>query len=84
MEFRIERRESFQIIGLLGYGEAECKEWDTLTSLWFGFIDKVNLCLWNGEGEENYYTALFWQVVAYWFQSDGEKTKDMIGAEYKG
>lgn len=33
MEFRIEIRESFQIIGLLGYGEAKCKEGDTFDTL---------------------------------------------------
>lgn len=47
-------------------------------------MDKVNPRLWNGGGEENYYTAPFWQVAAYWFQSDGEKIKAVIGAEYKG
>lgn len=33
MEFRIERRESFQIIGLLGYEEAKCKEGDNFDTL---------------------------------------------------
>lgn len=30
-----------------------------LTPLWREFMDKVNPRLWNGGGEENYYTAPF-------------------------
>lgn len=75
MEFRIENRESIQIIGLSGYEEAECKEGDTLISLWCEFIDKVNPRLWNGRGEENYYTAPFWQVAVSVFNWTGRKQR---------
>lgn len=84
MEFRVEKKESFQIVGLSGYEDAECRPGDTLTPLWREFMDNYNSCLWNGGGINNYYTAPFWQVAAYYFQSDGGKTKAIIGAEYKG
>lgn len=45
MEFGIEKRESFQIIGLSGYEEAECKEGDTLIILWREFmIRRICVC----------------------------------------
>ena len=47
-------------------------------------MDNYNFRLWNGGGTDNYYTAPFWQVAAYDFQSDGGRTKVIIGAEYKG
>ena len=84
MEFRIEKKESFQIMGLSGYEEPECGSDDTLSPLWREFMDKYNSCLWNNGGEDSYYTAPFWQVAAYQFQSEKAKTKAIIGAEYKG
>ena len=80
MSFRIEKKESFQIIGLSGYEATECEPNDCLTPLWREFMDNCNLHLWNG----GYYTAPFWQVGAYHFQSHEGKTKAIIGAEYKG
>lgn len=45
MEFGIEKRESFQIIGLSGYEEAECKEGDALITLWREFmIRRICVC----------------------------------------
>jgi len=84
MNYRIEKKESFQIIGLSGYENAECKEGDNLTPLWREFMDKYNSRLWNGGGNNKYYSAPFWQVAAYSFQSINGKTKAIIGAEYKG
>lgn len=84
IDFRIEKKESFQIIGLSGYEYSECEPNDNLTPLWREFMNYYNACLWNDGGVDNYYTAPFWQVGAYYFQSDGGKTKTIIGAEYKG
>ena len=84
MNFRIEKMESFQIVGLSGYDDAECKPNDTLSPLWREFMDKYNPYLWNGGGSDSCYTAPFWQVAAYHFKSEKGKTKAIIGAEYKG
>lgn len=84
IDFRIEKKESFQIIGLSGYEYSECEPNDNLTPLWREFMNYYNACLWNDGGVDNYYTAPLWQVGAYYFQSDGGKTKTIIGAEYKG
>ncbi len=84
LNFRIEKKESFQIIGLSGYETTECNQGDSLTPLWREFMDNYNSRLWNGGGSNNYYTAPLWQVAAYSFQSNNGKTKTIIGAEYKG
>ena len=87
MEFRIEKRYSFKIMGLIGYENMEdrpdCTD-DALPSLWREFMDDYNPRLWN-DGDPNYYTVPFWQVGAYDFKptKDG-KTEVIIGAEYKG
>jgi AraC family transcriptional regulator len=86
MKFRIEKKESFQIMGLSGYenGEAvEIKPGVCLTNLWNEFMDNYNSKLWNG-GNPSYYTAPFWQIGAYDFKSEDDKVKAIIGAEYKG
>lgn len=83
MKFRIEKRECFQIVGLSGY-DGECEDGDHLTPLWRRFMEEYDFVLWNGGGADNYYTAPFWQVGAYWFQSENGKTKSIIGAEFKG
>lgn len=82
MDFRIEKREGFKIIGLLGYDNDECNSGDSLTPLWRDFMDNYNHRLWNNG--DSYYTEPFWQVGAYNFQSSDGKTKAIIGAEYKG
>lgn len=84
MDFRIEKKESFQIVGLSGYDEAECRPGDTLTPLWRAFMDAYDPRLWNGGGKDSFYTAPLWQVAAYDFQSEGGKTKTVIGAQFKG
>ncbi len=82
MNFRIEKMDSFQIMGLSGYDNECCKQGDCLTHLWREFMDNYNSRLWNGG--DSHYTAPFWQVGAYDFSSTDGKTKAIIGAEYKG
>lgn len=89
MNFRIEKKDSFQIMGLSGYTSSD-EEWEN--SLWGKFIDggdgptgsgTFNQAFWNN-GNPSYYTSPFWQVGAYDFQSVDGKTPTIIGAEYKG
>ena len=86
MEFRIEKRDSFQIMGLIGYenmdDRPDCND-DALPSLWNEFLKNYNPRLWNN-GNPNYYTAPLWQVGAYDFHAKDGKTEVIIGAEYKG
>lgn len=84
MKFRIEKMDSFQIVGLSGYENAACHAGDTLSPLWREFMDEYDPRLWNGGGSGNYYSAPFWQVAAYQFQSEDGKTEAIIGAQYKG
>lgn len=81
MKFRIEQKDSFQIMGLSGYDSVE-KEGD-LTPLWNKFMDEYNPKLWNN-GKPSFYTEPFHQVGAYSFASKDGKVKMIIGAEYKG
>jgi len=89
MDFRIEKTESFQIMGLSG---CICAGEEWKDSLWGQFLDggdgadgsgTFNQALWN-KGNPSYYTAPFWQVGAYDFHSIDGKTPLIIGAEYKG
>ncbi len=84
IDFRMEQRECFHIMGLSGYECSECEPNDSLTPLWRKFMEDYNARLWNSGGADKYYTAPFWQVGAYHFQSHAGKTKAIIGAEYKG
>ena len=85
MDFRIEKRDGFTIMGLSGY-LTEDTPWEE--SLWGEFLDGGNGA--DGSGTFNealrdkYYTAPFWQIGAYDFQSVDGKTPAIIGAEYKG
>lgn len=81
MKFRIEKRECFQIMGLSDYESSECLPGDGLTPLWRNFMDHYNAILWNNG--ESFYTAPFWQVAAYQFESQNGLTKAIIGAEFK-
>jgi len=95
MDFRIEKKSSFQIMGLAGYHHSfdeNCQEEQWQDSLWGQFLDggsgadgsgTFNQALWN-KGKPSYYTAPFWQVGAYDFHSVDGKTPLIIGAEYKG
>jgi len=83
MNFRIEKKESFQIMGLSGYESAECEPGDKLPSLWREFMDNHNSrFMWNSS--DSYYSSPFWQIAAYGYDSRDGKTKVIIGAEYKG
>ena len=81
MKFRIEKRECFQIMGLSGYESRECPPGDSLSPLWRKFMDNYNEILWNNG--ESFYTAPFWQVAAYQYESQNGLTKAIIGAEFK-
>ena len=89
MDFRIEKKDGFQIMGLAGHTFAG-EDWKD--SLWGEFLDggdgadgsgTFNQALWNN-GNPSYYTAPFWQIGAYDFHSVDGKTPTIIGAEYKG
>ena len=89
MEFRIEKRDRFTIMGLSGYYEKDTP-WEK--TLWGEFLDggngangsgSFNQAFWNN-GSPSYYTAPFWQVGAYDYHSVDGKTPLIIGAEYKG
>jgi len=94
MDFRIEKKESFQIMGLEGYTsfDENCQEEQWKDSLWGQFLDggdgpdgsgTFNQALWN-QGNPSYYTEPFWQVGAYEFHSVDGRTPTIIGAQYKG
>ena len=48
MNYRIEKRDAFQIMELSGYDRAECEPGKTLTPLWEEFMDAYDARLWNG------------------------------------
>ena len=84
MEFRIEERDSFTIMGLSGH-IVEDESWEE--SLWGVFLDEPNgdtPGTYNVVLREKYYTAPFHQVGVYDFQSFDGKTPLIIGAEFKG
>jgi len=80
MNFRIEKYDSFQIMGLAGDEPSllDTGSWgdDPLPSLWRKFMNEYNSRL--------QYTAPFWQVGAYDYNNNGATTKTIIGAECKG
>ena len=76
MDFRMEKRDSFQIIGYA------CD--DANGEAWKRFMESCNKRLWNGDAWDNpqsYYHAPFWQVGAYEFRTKGCETGCIIGAE---
>ena len=94
MTFRIEKRDSFQIMGLAGYHsfDENCQDPEWKDTLWGQFLDggdgpdgsgTFNQAFWN-KGNPSYYTAPFWQVGATDFHSVDGRTPTIIGAEYKG
>jgi len=82
MNFRIEKRDSFQLMGYSGYENPdELVEWtpgNYITKFWKEFTDKYARIY------GRYDSAPFWQVGAYDFHSVDGKTKAIIGCEYKG
>ena len=79
MKFRIEKKESFQIMGLAGQENAVE---EGLGSLWTKYLDVYDPVMYNNG--DTYHSAPFWQIGAYDFQSVDGKTPTIIGAEYKG
>jgi len=89
MDFRIEKMESFELMGLAGY-YVPGQDWKD--SIWGQFLDggdgpdgsgTFNQALYNG-GNPSYYTPPFWQVGATDFHTVDGKTPTFIGAQYKG
>ena len=76
MNFRIEKKEGFQVMGLSGYIEGELV--DGMPSVVKEFFENYYPKL------GQYYTAPFWQVSVYDFKSVDDKCKVIIGSEYKG
>jgi len=76
MNFRIEKKESFQIMGLSGYISGELIDGmpSVVKEFFENYYPRIN----------EYYTAPFQQVSVYDFDSADGKTKVIIGAEYKG
>jgi len=76
MNFRIEKKESFQVMGLSGYIAGELVD---------GMPSIVNEFYENYDPQINkYYTEPFWQISVYDFESVDGKSKVIIGAEYNG
>jgi AraC family transcriptional regulator len=77
MKFRIEKRESFKIIGYT-CKNADNSDWDYF--LENGYKEKLR----NGNSEDNlnnYYTAPLWSVIAYNFKTEADGNACIIGAE---
>ncbi|MCK5128917.1 MAG: AraC family transcriptional regulator [Clostridiales bacterium] len=84
MEFRIEKKASFKIIGLKGYSDGKSLEDTELDAIWDEFLDRpgdYDKRLYNGGGENNYYHAPFWQVAAYSYEKSEKGARCIIGAE---
>jgi len=76
MNFRIERTESFQVMGLSGYITGELV--DGMPSIVKEFFENYYPKL------GQHYTAPFWQVSVYDFEPVDDKSKVIIGAQCKG
>jgi AraC family transcriptional regulator len=73
MDFRIEKRDSFQIIGLKCNGGYD---------KWCDFNRKQHPLLKGNGSEKNYFKAPFWYVGAYWLNRKDDDAC-IIGAELK-
>ena len=76
MNFRIEKMERFQIMGLSGYIAGELV--DGMPSIVKEFFEDYYPTI------NEHYTAPLWQVSVYDFEPVDGKTKVVIGAQYKG
>ena len=76
MNFRIEKKERFQVMGLSGYIAGELV--DGMPSIVKEFFDDYYPKM------SEYYSAPLWQVSVYDFKPVDDKAKVVIGAEYKG
>jgi len=75
MNFRIEKKEGFKVMGLSGYIAGELV--DGMPSVVKEFFENYYPIL------SPYYTAPFQQISVYDFQSVGDKCKVIIGAQYR-
>ncbi|MDF2685003.1 MAG: transcriptional regulator, AraC family [Clostridia bacterium] len=74
MDFRIEKKNIFKIIGLKcngGYDD------------WCNFDNNIHPQLFNSGVEKNYFKAPFWYVGAYWLSRKESYNTCIIGAELK-
>ena len=78
LEYRIEVKDSFQIMGLSGYEQEDTDRSSDLTGLWVDFTAKYDKKL------QDYYTLPYGQVGACNEKYVDGKMKIIIGAEYKG
>ena len=75
MNFRIEKKECFSVMGLSGYIEGELI--GGMPPVVKEFFENYYLKL------NRYYTSPFWQISVYDFKSVDDKCKVVIGSEYK-
>ena len=78
MEFTIEKKESFQIMGLSDYEYEDTERNEEITGVWVEFTAEYDKKLMD------YYTAPYWQVGAIDYSSKDGKKKIIVGGEYKG
>ncbi|MCL2563273.1 MAG: AraC family transcriptional regulator [Oscillospiraceae bacterium] len=76
MNFRIEKKEAFQVMGLAGYIAGELV--DGMPAVVKAFFENYYPKL------SPYYTAPFQQISVYDFRPMDDKCKVIIGAEYRG
>lgn len=76
MNFRIETKQSFKIMGLRGLSSGYPEDSDTLDPLWREFMDKYDFKI------ASLYREPFWQVGAYWNEDINGNTPCIIGAEW--
>lgn len=81
MNFRIEEKAAFTVIGLKGMSTSIPENNDTLDPLWRTFMDHYNSVLYSESGNGNYYHEPLWQVGAYQNTSINGKTPCIVGAE---
>lgn len=75
MNFRIEEKSSFSIVGLKGLSSGYPEKGDSLDPLWRQFMDNYDHKL------ASFYRHPYWQVGAYWNEDINGETPCIIGAE---
>jgi AraC family transcriptional regulator len=78
MDFRIEKKDSFQIMGLSGYEIENSERVGEVTGVWAKFMPEYDRKL------HDYYTMPYAQVGASDKKYVDGKMKLTVGAEYKG
>jgi len=73
MNFRIEKKESFQIMGLSGYiTDEEMASERILPHLWDNFLTNYNARFWNN-GSPSYYDEAYTRIITEWFPASNYK-----------